>query len=111
MLHSLVKSLQSHLNILYADDGALGGPGRLVLADLISIQTASADLGLHLNAAKCELWAFGDHESVDAISDLLDNAEYLSLFVLVTRGAIPPFQPFSHNSLSRKKKTQLHFIR
>jgi hypothetical protein len=32
-----------------------------------------------------------------------DNAERLSLFVLVTRGAIPPFQPFSHNSLSRKK--------
>jgi hypothetical protein len=31
--------------------------------------------------------------------------ERLSLFVLVTRGAIPPFQPFSHNSLSRKKKT------
>jgi hypothetical protein len=32
-----------------------------------------------------------------------DNAERLSLFVLVTRGAIPLFQPFSHNSLSRKK--------
>ncbi len=36
-----------------------------------------------------------------------DNAERLSFFVLVTRGAIPPFQLFSHNRLkiSRKKKT------
>jgi hypothetical protein len=36
-----------------------------------------------------------------------DNADHLSLFVLVRRGAIPPSQPFSHIRLSRKKKTPM----
>ncbi len=72
-VHPLVLSLQSHLNVWYADDGTLGGPGHLVLADLEAVRAASADLGLFLNPAKCELWVFGgeEQESVDAITALL----------------------------------------
>jgi hypothetical protein len=88
-IHDLVKSLKSHLNIWYADDGTLGGPGRFVLADLKTIQDASAELGLHLNPAKCELWVIGVDEQVvvDSISELLPGIRIRALEDCMLLGA------------------------
>jgi hypothetical protein len=79
VINALVLSLQSPLNCWYLDDGTLAGPGYKVLQDLISIQNATADVGLCLNPEKCELYVTGeeDQEAVDAIKSLLPGIRVL----------------------------------
>jgi hypothetical protein len=47
------------MNYWYLDNGTLAGPRYKVLEDLISIQKATADIGLCLNPRKCELYVTG----------------------------------------------------
>ena len=54
------RNLQSPLNIWYLDDATIGGPVSDVVADLRLISKALPDLGLQLNAAKCEVAVLDD---------------------------------------------------
>ena len=72
-VNSCARSLKSPLNIWYLDDATIGGSVADVVADLVSISRAIPDLGLQLNAAKCEVTVLGNlgseqHES--AIRDV-----------------------------------------
>ncbi|GAU97086.1 hypothetical protein RvY_08441 [Ramazzottius varieornatus] len=57
---SLSKSLTSPFNLWYLDDATLGGTLEQVSADLQTVISAGAALGLQLNMSKCEVFAFGE---------------------------------------------------
>lgn len=60
VLHRVVRKLDAVgllLNMWYLDDGVLAGPTQAVLAALHILTEDGPTLGLHLNAAKCELCA------------------------------------------------------
>ena len=65
-LQPLLLSLQSHLNVSFLDDLTLGGPTEVVAADIQTIITQGAAMGLQLNCAKCELVAHADNLVTDA---------------------------------------------
>lgn len=65
-LQPLLLSLQSHLNVSFLDDLTLGGPTKVVAADIQTIITQGAAMGLQLNCAKCELVAHADNLVTDA---------------------------------------------
>ena len=54
-INSSVRSLKSALNIWYLDDGTIGGSVTDVVSDLRSIKRSFQDLGLQMNASKCEV--------------------------------------------------------
>ena len=54
-LHPTLTSLQVQLNLGYLDDVTFGGPVETVAADVAEIIRIGADIGLSLNASKCEL--------------------------------------------------------
>jgi hypothetical protein len=54
-IHSLVQSFKSPCNTWYLDDGTFHDHGKVVEEDLVRVQAASSEIGLHLNPAKCEL--------------------------------------------------------
>lgn len=54
-VHPLLLSLTSDLTIGYMDDLTLGGSQSTVAADVATIRSSAASLGLHLNPSKCEV--------------------------------------------------------
>jgi hypothetical protein len=104
VIHALVQSLQSTMNLWYLDDGTLAGPGYKVLQDLISIQKATADIGLCLNPGKCELYVTGDEDqdAIDSITSLLPGIRVLAASDCMLLGA-----PLTDEALpsALKKKT------
>jgi len=53
----MLSSLESELNLGFLDDVSLSGPVDTVAADVARIAKKSGEMGLHLNASKCELIA------------------------------------------------------
>ena len=53
--HTLVKQLESKINIWYLDDGNLADEYKVVLRDLKNILRSEQNYGLSLNTEKCEL--------------------------------------------------------
>jgi len=64
----LLSSLDSDSNIGYIDDVSLGGPVDTVAADVAQIAKVGGDMGLHLDASKCELIA---HQNLSVTDELL----------------------------------------
>jgi len=62
--------LDSDLNLSYLDDVSLGGPVDTVAADVAQIAKVGGDMGLHLNASKCELIA---HQNLSVTEELLQS--------------------------------------
>ena len=58
------------MNIGYLDDVSLGGPVDTVAADVAQIAKVGGDMGLHLNASKCELIA---HQNLSVTDELLQS--------------------------------------
>ena len=54
-------------NLGYLDDVSLGGPADMVAADVAQIAKVGGDMGLHLNASKCELIAHPNFSTTDAL--------------------------------------------
>lgn len=52
------------------DDGTIGGSPETVINDLRTIINKSADLGLQLNYAKCEIKILGNHSRNDRLQFL-----------------------------------------
>jgi hypothetical protein len=103
VIHPLVESLKSLLNVWYLDDGTLGGPGKLVLSDLKTVMAASSDIGLQLNPSKCEIKIMGnfDQESVSAITELLPGIKILGAADSTLLGA-PLTEEALNDALSQK---------
>ena len=53
-IHTLVKQLESKINIWYLDDGNLADDYKVVLRDLKNILKSEQIYGLSLNTEKCE---------------------------------------------------------
>ena len=62
VVDQLAKSLESPLNLWYLDDATLGGSPESVLEDFVTVMEKADELGLELNASKCELLIFGGSE-------------------------------------------------
>ena len=62
VVDELAKSLESLLNLWYFDDATLGGSPESVLEDFTTVMEKADELGLELNASKCELLMFGGSE-------------------------------------------------
>ena len=58
-IHTLVKQLESKINIWYLDDGNLADDYKVVLGDLKNILKCEQIYGLSLNTEKCELCFLG----------------------------------------------------
>ena len=58
-IHTLVKQLESKINIWYLDDGNLADDYKVVLRDLKNILKSEQIYGLSLNTEKCELCFLG----------------------------------------------------
>ena len=54
-IHPLLKILVAELRLGFMDDIPLAGKSSTVAQDVIFIKEAGAQLGLHLNASKCEI--------------------------------------------------------
>src|SRR4029077_16482569 len=54
-IHPLLVSLSSELVFGYLDDVSIGGKEDTVERDVTKVFEAGVDLGLHINAIKCEL--------------------------------------------------------
>ena len=53
--HNMVQQLRSELNLLYLDDGTLGGSLDEVLVDFWKVEQSAGELGLQLNLGKTEM--------------------------------------------------------
>ena len=58
-IHTLVKQLESKINIWYLDDGNLADDYKVKLRDLKNILKSEQIYGLSLNTEKCEFCFFG----------------------------------------------------
>ena len=58
-IHTLVKQLESKINIWYLDDGNLADDYKVVLRDLKNILNLEQIYGLSLNTEKCKLCILG----------------------------------------------------
>ena len=58
-IQTLVKQLESKINIWYLDDGNLADDNKVVLRDLKNILKLEQIYGLSLNTEKCELCFLG----------------------------------------------------
>ena len=58
-IHTLVKQLESKINIWFLDDGNLADDYKVVLRDLKNILKSEQINGLSLNTEKCELCFLG----------------------------------------------------
>ena len=58
-IHTLVKQLESKINIWFLDDGNLADDYKVVLRHLKNILKLEQNYGLSLNAEKCELCFLG----------------------------------------------------
>jgi len=67
-IQPMLTSLKSQLNLGFLDDVSLGGPVNTVAADVAQIAKVGGEMGLHLNASKCELIA---HQGASVTDDLL----------------------------------------
>jgi len=56
----VVSSLEASLKLGYLDDVNLGGTVKTVASDVAEIIRAGSEIGLSLNASKCELIAHKD---------------------------------------------------
>ena len=54
-IHPLLKSLVAELRLWFMDDITLAGKSSTVAQDVNFIKEAGAQLGLRLNASKCEI--------------------------------------------------------
>ena len=59
------------MNLGYLDDVSFGGPADVVAADVAQIAKVGGDMGLHLNASKCELIAHPNFSTTDALLQFL----------------------------------------
>jgi hypothetical protein len=88
----------------YLDVETLAGSGYKVLQDLISIQKATADIGLCLKPGKCELYVTGDEDqdAIDSTTSLLPGIRVLTASDCMLLGA-----PLTDEALpsALKKKT------
>ena len=55
VIHPLISSLNSEMNLWYLDDGCLTGDVNSIIENFEKIIALSADLGLKLNFGKCEI--------------------------------------------------------
>jgi len=60
-------TLKAEMNLGYLDDVMLGGQVEMVASDVAEIVRAGSDLGLSLNADKCELIAHSDLQANDTL--------------------------------------------
>jgi len=63
----MLSSLESELNLGFLDDVSLGGPVGTVAADVVRIAKEGGQMGLHLNASKCELIAHQESVVTDEL--------------------------------------------
>ena len=63
MTQTLVKQLESKINIWYLDDGNIADDFEVVLRDLKNIPKSEQIYGLSLNTGKCELCFLGQTTS------------------------------------------------
>jgi len=66
-IQPLLTSLDSDMNLDYLDDVSPGGPADVVAADVVQIAKVGGDMGLHLNASKCELIADPNFSTTDVL--------------------------------------------
>ena len=62
VVDELAQSLDSPLNVWYLDDATLGGSPESVLENFTTVMEKADELGLELNASKCELLMLGGSE-------------------------------------------------
>ena len=67
-IQPMLSSLESELNLGHLDDVSLGGLVDTVAADVTRIAKEGSEMGLHLNASKCELTA---HQRSTVTDELL----------------------------------------
>ena len=58
-VHPLLRGLITELKVSYLDDFTFSGPRQIVVDDIKTIISKSEEMGLELNAAKCEV-TYGD---------------------------------------------------
>ena len=88
-IQPMIESLSSTLNAHYLDDGTLGDKADVVADDIAQIKQRSAEIGLKLNPAKCELFLIGEQDPavMKSISLLLPGAKITSAEDLELLGA------------------------
>ena len=59
-VHEITNKIESELNLLYLDDGNLGGDYAIILRDFRMIISESSKLGLEVRPDKCELYFLGN---------------------------------------------------
>jgi hypothetical protein len=80
-IHKAMSSLKSSLNIWYLDDGTIGGKPEIVKQDLAVLLPRLKEMGLEVNATKCEMFCCGPNTSsplVSSFSSLLPGLKELS---------------------------------
>jgi len=61
-IQPLISTLESELNVWFLDDGTLGGDLKnTCLSDLKKVITLGAEVGLQLNASKCEIFCLEEN--------------------------------------------------
>ena len=69
-IQPMLSSLESELKLGFLDDFSVGGPAETVAADVARIVKEGGEMGLHLNASKCELIA---HQGSSVTDELLQS--------------------------------------
>ena len=75
IIQTLIKQLESKINIWYLDDGKLADDYKVVLRDLKNILNLEQIYGLSLNNEKCELGQLGPTTST----------QYKSIFITISK--------------------------
>jgi len=96
----MILALKFDYKTGYLDDVSVGGEGQTVVQDLETTMSSSAEIGMSLNPAKCELFVIGEDvetiAAVNSICDLLPGINIISADKLellgspLTHDAIPP---------------------
>ncbi|XP_037034226.1 uncharacterized protein LOC119073006 [Bradysia coprophila] len=80
-IQDMIESLEAEFNIWYMDDGTIGGTPEVVIKDLQTVITKSAEVGLQLNFAKCEVKILG-------VTDLAERAHILQTLNQIAPGIV-----------------------
>ncbi|XP_063394325.1 uncharacterized protein LOC134679354 [Cydia fagiglandana] len=107
-IQKVIAELKSPLNIWYLDDGTIGGKPEEVKRDLLILLSRLKDLGLEVNASKCEFFACGSESSsfLPSFSSILPGLKELSSNSFNLLGA-PIFQSAVPEALLTRKELLL----
>jgi len=61
--HEVTSKIKADLNILYLDDGCIGGDPQTMLTNATMIRDSLSSIGLEINNSKCELLLSITHTS------------------------------------------------